>query len=327
MDEHLEEDGQFMPAFSSDMKKVYLVLYSLFGNTPAWQHVKKYQQAQAGRKVWRVLHAHFFGGDKATSLYQQTLKRLGDLRFDGSSNPKNWSFDKYTTAHVSAHNTLHTLHVDYGVESFNETMKIKYFQDGISDKLFHPVQLQIHANPSQFTTFDQVKELYTTFKRTTSAHDNPGTTRRGISSFGRGGPGRGRGGGGRGGRDHTPRKPTQEEVDACTHIQARHYDVSEYKRFSAAERAKHWQLMHPTKTPRGLDRKRGGGRTSADERDRKGPSSTASETSSKRPKVEDSDNEELWRPTSNEESIASTNRKNKALTRSSPSGRQKKSNE
>jgi hypothetical protein len=174
-----------------------------------------------------VLHAHFFGGDKATSLFQQTLKKLSDLKYDGHSNPKTWSFDKYTTAHVSAHNTLHTLHVDYSVESFNETMKIKYFQDGISDKLFHPVQLQIHANPSQFTTFDQVKELYTTFKRTTSAHDNPGTTRRGISSFGRGGPGRGRGGGGRGGRGHGPRKPTQEEVDACTHIKAKHYDGSE----------------------------------------------------------------------------------------------------
>jgi hypothetical protein len=327
MDDHLEEDGKFTPAFSSDMKKVYLVLYSLFGATSAWQHVKKYQQAQAGRKAWRVLHAHFFGGDKATSLYQQTLKRLGDLKFDGTSNPKTWSFDKYTTAHVSAHNTLHTLHVDYGVEPFNETMKIKYFQDGISDKLFHPVQLQIHANPSQFTTFDQVKELYTTFKRTTSAFDNPGTTRRGISSFGRGGHGRGRGGGGRGRSDHTPRKPTQEEIDACTHIIAKRFDVSDYKRFSAAERAKLYQLMHPNKTTRGMDRPRGGDRAPADGCDRKGPSSTVSEASAKRPKVEESDNEELWRPTSDEESVASTNRKNKALTRSSPSGRQKKSDE
>jgi hypothetical protein len=94
MDESLEEDGLFTPAFSSDMKKVYLVLYSLFGSTSAWQHVKKYQQAQAGRKAWRVLHAHFFGGDKATSLYQQTLRKLGDLKFDGTSNPRNWSFDR-----------------------------------------------------------------------------------------------------------------------------------------------------------------------------------------------------------------------------------------
>jgi hypothetical protein len=131
--EQLKVDGPFTPAFSTDMKNVYLVLYSLFGSTSAWQHVKKYQQAQAGHKTWRVLHAHFFGGDKATSLFQQTLKRLSDLKYDGNSNPKTWSFDKYTTAHVSAHNILHSLHVDYEVEALAKSMKIKYYQDGISD--------------------------------------------------------------------------------------------------------------------------------------------------------------------------------------------------
>jgi hypothetical protein len=123
-DEQLEVDRPFTSTFSTDMKKVYLVLYSLFGATSAWQHVKKYQQAQAGRKTWQVLHAHFFGGDKATSLFQQTLKRLSDLKYDGNSNPNTWSFDKYTTAHVSAHNILHSLHVDYDIEALAESTKI-----------------------------------------------------------------------------------------------------------------------------------------------------------------------------------------------------------
>jgi hypothetical protein len=228
-EEELEDEGPYTSPFSTDMKKVYQVLHQLFGSTSAWQHVKKYQQAQAGRKTWRVLHAHFFGGDKATALYQQTLKRLSDLKYDGNSNPKQWSFDKYTTAHVAAHNTLHNLHVDYNIDAIPEMLKIKYYQDGISDPSFNSVRLSIQTCPNLFSSFDQVKDHYTSFKRTTSAFDNPGTTRRGISSFGRGGPGRGRGGGGRGGSDRSPRKPTQEEIDACTHIKARRYDVSEYK--------------------------------------------------------------------------------------------------
>ena len=69
-DKQLKEGGPFTSAFSTDMKKVYLVLHHLFGSTSVWQHVKKYQQAQAGRKTWRLLHSHFFGGDKATSLFQ-----------------------------------------------------------------------------------------------------------------------------------------------------------------------------------------------------------------------------------------------------------------
>ena len=45
---YLEVSGPFASDFSSDMKKVYLILHSLLGNNTAWQHVKKYQQAQDG---------------------------------------------------------------------------------------------------------------------------------------------------------------------------------------------------------------------------------------------------------------------------------------
>jgi hypothetical protein len=327
-EEELEEKGPFTSAFTTDMKKVYQVLHQAFGSTSAWQHVKKYQQAQAGRKTWRVLHAHFFGGDKATALHAQTLKRLSDLKYDGLSNPRVWNFDKYTIAHVAAHNTLHTLHVDYKSDALPEALKIKYYQDGITDPFFTPVRLSIQATPSLFSTFDQVKDHYVSFKRNATTSDNPGTTRRGISSFGRGGPGRGGGDNGRRGRGgDTPRKqplPTQEEIDACTHIKAKRYDGSEYNKFTPAERAKHWQLMHPNKQPRGADRGRGGkpayDRRKETSRDTK-PSSL-SETASKR-KYDDSDNESLFKDDNDDEESVS-NRNNKALTRSSPSGRQPK---
>jgi hypothetical protein len=287
------------------------VLHQLFGSTSAWQHVKKYQQTQAGQKTWRVLHTHFFRGEKATALYQQTLKRLSDLKYNGFSNPKNWNFDKYTIAHVSAHNTLHTLHMDYDVDAMPESLKIKYYQDGISYPSFNSVRLSIQSCPNLFSTFDQVKDHYTTFKRTTSAFDNPGTTRRGIFSFGQGGPGRGHGDGGRsgrGGNDPRPPKPTQEEIDACTHIKAKHYDGREYKLFNAAEQAKHYQLMHPTKQPRSVERGRGGGRrTSKDrrkdsDRDRTTIPSTVSKESSKRKYDDDSDNNSLFADTNDEAS-------------------------
>ena len=70
MAEELELSGPFTSAFSSDMRKVYVVLHSILGGNAAWQHVKKYQQAQNGRKAWRTIHSHFFGGDKATALCQ-----------------------------------------------------------------------------------------------------------------------------------------------------------------------------------------------------------------------------------------------------------------
>ena len=117
-------------------------------------------------------------------------------------------------------------------------------------------------------------------------------------SLGQGGLGRGRGGGGRGGgndQTHDARKPTQEEIDACTHIKAKRYDTKEYKLFSAAERAKHWQLLNPSRTPIGVERRLIGGRRTAKdrrrdyERERKATPSTISDTSTKRAKYEEID--------------------------------------
>ena len=341
----LEISGPFTPAFSSYMKKVYVVLHSLLGSNTAWQHVKKYQQGQNGRMVWRVIHGHFFGGYKATALCQQTLSRLSTLKYDGNSNPRNWSFDKYMTTHVAQHNILHSLHMDYGVDPVSEMMKIKYYQDRITDPIYNLVCLSIQINPHLLTAFDQVKDHYTVFKQTTSAQDNPGTVRRGISSFGQGGLSRGRGGGGRGGgSDHDARKPLQNKIDACTHIKSQRYDSKEYRAFTPAKKTKHWQLMNPTRTPRGVGHddhqrtgSRGGGGQNfgrgyaylSDGMTHKTPPSAISETSTKRSKYNDTaENETDLFPTTNKESTTS-NRKNKALTRSSPYGRQAnvKSNE
>ena len=86
--------------------------------------------------------------------------------------------------------------------------------------------------------------------------------------------------------------------------------------------------MNPTKLARGAAKgggRGGGGRGYAyfsEDTPRKTPSSTASETSTKRTKYEDrTDNgSDLFPPTGDE--LTTSNRKNKALTRSSPHGRQ-----
>jgi hypothetical protein len=91
--------------------------------------------------------------------------------------------------------------------------------------------------------------------------------------------------------------------------------------------------MNPSITPRGVERGRGGGRRTAKDRhrdydhDRKAPPSTVSEAITKRPKYEETtdDDDNLFLPTVNE-SATSTNRKSKSLTLSSPSERQRKSN-
>ena len=82
-----------------------------------------------------------------------------------------------------------------------------------------------------------------------------------------------------------------------------------------------------------MERGHGGGRRAAEDRrrdykhDHKALPSIVSETSSKRAKVADSNDGSDLFPETDNKSTTLTNQKNKAPTRSSPSGRQKRSNE
>ena len=56
---------------------------------------------------------------------------------------KNFNFEKYVTSHIKEQNTLDSLHHDYDQAKFPEAMKLKYFQDGITDPTFDNVKLSI----------------------------------------------------------------------------------------------------------------------------------------------------------------------------------------
>ncbi len=329
-DEH-EEDGTFHPKFIVDMRRVWTILLTAFGASQPWKLVKKHGRNQNGRKAWRTLHDHFFGGDKCLGLYQAALTRLNNYRYE--QDRKNFTFTKYLTNHVNEHHILDTLHSDYKQQAVPEVLKIKYFQDGIKDPTFDPVRLSIEAQPSNFMTFDKIKDYYLNFKRMQEARAGPGTTRT-ISEFRRDGPGRGgrgkddRGGGrgtGRGGRGHDHDKdrdsrrraglPSQAEVDKCTHIVDRKYTDPEYKRLTPAEQQRLYQIR------KGKAQGAGGyrGRDST---------STLSETGSKR--KHDDSSYDYYGPQSgrdcdgitNDDKDSANNRTNCALKRNSPSGRQ-----
>ncbi len=70
---------------------------------------------------------------------------------------------------------------------------------------------------------------------------------------GRGGGRQGRGGSvrghGRGGNSRASGLVPQEEANKVTNIKAKHYPTKVYNNFTPAQKAKHWQLMNPGKTP------------------------------------------------------------------------------
>jgi hypothetical protein len=255
--EDLEKHGPFSASFLSDTRKVWSVLHSLWSTTSAWAHVKTLDKTQNGRQVYRTLHKHFFGGNKILTLSTNILTTLRGLTYTGDS--KNYNFDKYVTNHVQQHNLATSL-IDYGATELDEHLKINYFLTGIQSSDFDAAKASISANPERFTDFDTVKDHFLEIRRLQQA-SKPAATSRVSAVTGRGGgrtPNPGRGGGGRtNGRErksgsHDAQKaglPTQAEVNKQTHIKARRYSKEEYKKFTPAEKQRHWQLMNPDAKP------------------------------------------------------------------------------
>ncbi len=110
-------------------------------------------------------------------------------------------YNKYCTAYVEQHN-CHAALDEYGVTPLEETMKIHYFEDGISDSSFASIKSTIMVDHQKFQEFDAVMQLNVNFKRLQKAEALTYQARN-VSALQGCGGGRqghgGRGGGGHGG--------------------------------------------------------------------------------------------------------------------------------
>ncbi len=94
-------------------------------------------------------------------MVSDILLTLKSLHYSGDH--KNFNFDKYCTAHVEQHN-CHAALAKYGVASLEETMEIRYFEDGISDSSFASIKSTIMADRKKFQEFDAVMRHYVNYK-------------------------------------------------------------------------------------------------------------------------------------------------------------------
>ncbi len=253
--EDLEAYGPFVPTFLTDTKKVWSILLACFGLSSTWQHIKKFASQQNGRQAWRTLHDHFFGGDKVNTMVADIHSTLKNLHYSGDR--RNFTFDKYCTAHADQHNH-HAALAKWNVKPLEETMKIHYFEGGITDPPFASVKSTIMVDQQKFQDFDSVMRLYVNYKcsqkaetPTHQAHDVSALQGCGGGRQGHGGHGRG-GQGGPGGRlsEGVP----QDEVDKVTTVEAHYNSPEDYAKFTPAKKQKHFQLMQAMKAARNSGR-------------------------------------------------------------------------
>jgi hypothetical protein len=154
---------------------------------------------------------------------------------------------------VDQHNHHNTL-AKWNVKPLEESMKICYFKDGITDPSFASVKSMILVDRTKFQEFDVVMRLYVNYKRSQKA-ETPTHQARNVSALqGRGGGRQGRGGRGRGKRGGPggclSGGVLQEEVDKVSTIEAWYYSAEDYAKFTPTKKQKHFQLIRAAKATR-----------------------------------------------------------------------------
>jgi hypothetical protein len=94
-------------------------------------------------------------------MVADVLLTLKALYYGGDQ--RNFTLDKYCTAHVDQHN-CHAVLAKYDVAPLEESMKIHYFEDGISDPSLAAVKTMILVDRTRFDNFDSVMRVYVNFK-------------------------------------------------------------------------------------------------------------------------------------------------------------------
>ena len=145
-----------------------------------------------------------------------------------------------------AEHNHHPSLLEYDGAPLEDSMKIHYFEERIKNPNLDAARNTILVNRMQFPDFDSVMQLYETSKRGQKSENAVSSGRQLSAITGRGGASRG----GRGQGDPDARQRglvSQADIDRVTTVENKHYPKEVYAKFSAAEKAKHWQLRYPEK--------------------------------------------------------------------------------
>ena len=115
-----------------------------------WTHARSdAAKTKNGRKAFRVFHTHLLGGQQLVTSGSAIMTRLQSLQYDG--NRRNFDFNKYVAIHVAGHIDHNDLR-EYGIEPLTKSLKILWFQKGITDKSLDTIWASILAAPASCVT-------------------------------------------------------------------------------------------------------------------------------------------------------------------------------
>jgi hypothetical protein len=150
----------------------------MFGQTPTWLHAALTRKENNGRKLNRLLFAHYLGSDHVNHLANKMEARLASLTYCGKQ--KNWDWSRYIDAHIKQHTIAKNL-MEHGYSGLDERSKVRHLLAGIQDNAVQPVVCQVLAMRDDNKTFTACSAWFANF--ISHLKQNPSNMRR-VSKLG-----------------------------------------------------------------------------------------------------------------------------------------------
>jgi hypothetical protein len=206
------------------MVAVWNILFEMFGQMPAWLHAALTKKEKNGRKLYRLLLAHFLGSDHVNHLNNKMEACLVSLTYRGEQ--KNWDWSQYTDAHIEQHTIAKNL-MEHGYSCLDKSSKVRHLLTGIQDNAVQPMVCQVLAMREEEKTFMTCLALFADFlchlkqspfnmHHVVEPSSGGRGSGRGRVTGGKGGGGRGHGGRGSQGSPSKGGPPDQSEVNKVT---------------------------------------------------------------------------------------------------------------
>jgi hypothetical protein len=244
-----DTNGNPDKGFIADSNRVFTILQKVFGTTSVWAHVRKFEKKKDGRAAWLTLTENFFGKSKYKNLQEEIRSKVDALVYTGPR--KNFTFDRYVNMYVALMAEATDL-LEYSPTDepmYNESMKIYHFTKNNQCESFRMCTELWYSNNNDHKSFDDAKAHYMDYhrrqlirspatlpgsdRRVAQTKSVPRPTVREVAPAGAKAP-----------------PPTQAEIDACIHIKNMKYPPEQYAKFSAAEKARKWQLFEAARLAR-----------------------------------------------------------------------------
>jgi len=139
------------------IQKLWDILYAIFKDHAAYQHMKSHKKSRNGRLAYFALRDHYLGPNNVNNMAAALEAEYNSLHYNGET--RRWTFEKYVNKMVELHNVSEDLK-EHGYAGIDETSRVRKLLAGIKTDKLNVIKGQVLASPILSKDFSSTVNLF-----------------------------------------------------------------------------------------------------------------------------------------------------------------------